>query len=441
MARRVLLVIGAFLFSAAMWIWVQAIAIPHQHAEADAKGAPRGNLSDLYPRWLGARELLLHGRDPYGDDITREIQVGYYGRVLDPSRPNDPRDQQAFAYPVYVVLMLAPTVKLPFATVHKWVFWLFTLLTAISVPLWLHTLGWRISTSGKIAWILLTLSCFPAVQGLKLQQLTVLVAAIIAAAMSAVAQRRLVLAGVLLAMATIKPQLVVLLTLWLCLWVISEWRDRQRLFWSFAITAAVMVGAGEWLLPGWIWEFRGALASYYTYTGGGTSVLDVLLTKTLGRMGSVVMVVTLSWLAWKKRRAAETTAEFWWMFCFVMATTLLVIPTFAPYNQILLLPACMIFLRAVRDLWRSGLFQRFFVTVTAISVFWSYPAAAGLSIALLFLPAVTVQRAWRLPFYPSFAIPIMVYATVLVGRKHLCMQASVNTTDESRMLQPHAAAE
>src|SRR5215469_12168429 len=133
MARRIFLVTGAFLFGTAMWIWVQAIAIPHQHAEADARGAPRGNLSDLYPRWLGARELLLHGRDPYGDDITREIQVGYYGRVLDPSRPNDPRDQQAFAYPVYVALMLAPTVNLPFGTVRNVVFWLFAGLTALSV--------------------------------------------------------------------------------------------------------------------------------------------------------------------------------------------------------------------------------------------------------------------------------------------------------------------
>src|SRR5579863_4513015 len=82
----------AGLMAAAMWIWVQRIAIPHQQSEAAAAGIPRGNLSDLYPRWLGARELLLHGRDPYGSDITREIQTGYYGRPIDPNRPNDPQD-------------------------------------------------------------------------------------------------------------------------------------------------------------------------------------------------------------------------------------------------------------------------------------------------------------------------------------------------------------
>jgi hypothetical protein len=255
-----------------------------------------------------------------------------------------------------------------------------------------------------------------------------------------VAQRRLGLAGVLLAMATIKPQLVVLLTLWLGVWVISQWQERQWLFWSFVITIALMVAAGELLLPGWIREFRGAMASYYTYTGGGTSVLDVLLTKTIGRMGSVVMVAVLLWFAWDKRRTAETTAEFWWMFCFVMATTLLVIPTFAPYNQILLLPACMIFLRAFRNQWQSGPLRRFFVAATATSVFWSYPAAAGLAIALLFLPAVTVQQFWRLPFYPSFAIPVMMYATLVAARKDFSSQSN-NLHPDLPILQPNAAAE
>src|SRR5580765_8920313 len=106
MSRQSYLLFGALLLSAAMWIWVQAIAVPHQEVESAERGAPRGNLSDLYPRWLGARELLLHHRDPYGADVAREIQIGSYGRPLDPKRPNDPKDQQGFAYPVYVVLML-----------------------------------------------------------------------------------------------------------------------------------------------------------------------------------------------------------------------------------------------------------------------------------------------------------------------------------------------
>jgi hypothetical protein len=423
MLKQPYLVLVSGLLMVAMWVWVQAIAVPHQQAESAERGTPRGNLSDLYPRWLGARELLLRGRDPYGADITREIQIGYYGRPLDPSRPNDPKDQQAFAYPVYVVLMLAPIVRLPFALVHKILFWLFALMTAVSVPLWLRALGWRISMSAKWTWILLTLGCFPAIQGLKLQQLTVFVAALIAASASAIASRRFVWAGILLALATIKPQLVFLLIAWLCIWVIGDWRGRQRLFWSFAVSVAILVIAGELLLPGWIREFRRAMSAYYRYTGGGNSLLDVVMQPMLGKLTSAILVAFPLIFGCRYRRAAEGTREFHWSMSLALATTVVVIPMFAPYNQLLLLPGFMMLARQWRDLWQRSRLSRFFVIMTALSVFWPFVAAAVLVVTLLFLPGTTVQKAWGLPFYPSFAIPITIYALLLISKNVLADRA------------------
>jgi hypothetical protein len=135
----------AILCAAGTWIYAGRVLIPHQISDSAARGRPRGNLSDLYPRWIGARELLLHGRDPYKADVTREIQVGYYGRPLDASRPDDPIDQQGFAYPVYVVFYLAPTVRLDFGIVQRAFFWILVCITAASVPLWLRALNWRVS--------------------------------------------------------------------------------------------------------------------------------------------------------------------------------------------------------------------------------------------------------------------------------------------------------
>src|ERR1700730_6549483 len=103
-----------------MWFYVQNVLVGQQKAYAAHYGIPRGNLSDLYPRWLGARELLLHGENPYSRELTIDIQKGYYGRPLDRALPNDPKDRQAFAYPVYVIFLLAPTIKLPFSTVQFW---------------------------------------------------------------------------------------------------------------------------------------------------------------------------------------------------------------------------------------------------------------------------------------------------------------------------------
>ena len=398
------------------WFYVNQILRARQVAEAALHGRPRGNLSDLYPRWLGARELLLHGRDPYGADVTREIQAGYYGREVDPSRPNDPKDPQAFAYPVYVVFVLAPTVGLPFSPVQKGFLWVLIGLTAMSVLLWLRVLGWQIPVTAKITWMMLVLGSFPAIQGFKLQQLSLLVAALLAGAMYAITRGHFVWAGILLAVAAIKPKLIFLPALWLLIWVTGNWRERRRLLWSFAASIVVLVVGGEILLPGWIGKFRAASAAYYQYTGGGKSVLDVLLTPLWGKILAAILVLMSIFLLWRIRQAAETTLDFQWSLSLVLATTLLVIPMFAPYNQVLLLPVAMLAVRQVRRLWDGHRMNRILLAMAAASLLWPWLAAAGLCVALFFLPGSTVQEAWALPLLTNFAIPVTLLALVLGAR-------------------------
>lgn len=409
---------------AAMWSYVQLILVPHQRSYAVQSQIPRGNLSDLYPRWLGARELLLHHRDPYSAEITREIQIGYYGRALDPTLAHDPKDQQAFAYPVYVAFLLAPTVGLSFATVQHIFFWFLLAITIGSVWLWMDAIGWRASRATNLVWILLALGCFPAVQGIKLQQLSLLVAALLAAFACCVARRHFIWAGILLALATIKPQLAVLPVLWLCIWVLGDWRGRSRALWSFAITLLVLVGGGEILLPHWIGEFRGALAAYYQYTGGGKSVLNVALSAPVGRIFSAILVITFLVVAWRVRRASERSSEFQWLLALAFAVTLVVIPMFAPYNQVLLLPALMVIVRSLGSTWQKSRVSRFLVIVTAITVFEPWVAAAILVLALIFLPGSVVQQHWGLPFYPSLGIPVTVLALLWISRSLLAAQDS-----------------
>jgi hypothetical protein len=416
MLRKAYPVVGAMLLTAAMWFWVQDIAIAHQQADAAVHGVPRGNLSDLYPRWLGARELLLHGRNPYGADITREIQTGYYGRPIDPGKPNDPKDQQGFAYPVYVTFLLAPTVNSPFTLVQRVFLLLLVILTGCSIPLWMKALGWRVSLWTGLLWIILVWGCFPAIQGFKLQQLTLLVAGLLAATLSALASGFFVFAGILLAFAGIKPQLVALPALFLCIWTLGNWRERQRFLWSYAATMLLLVLGGEILLPGWIAKFRAASADYWQYTGGGRSVLDVELSPGIGRVISAILVCVLLYFAWRLRRSPVHSLDFAWLLALTLATTLMVIPMFAPYNQLLLVPVFMVIVRAIRPLWRAGVLARFFVAVTAFSVFWPWIAAACLLAALLFQPASVVQRSWAMPLFTNFAIPTLTLGLVLIGK-------------------------
>ena len=408
---------------------MQRVLIPHQKAYAAAKEIPRGNLSDLFPRWFGARELLLHGRDPYGDDVTREIQVGYYGRALDAARPNDPKDQQGFAYPVYVVFLLAPLVKLPFATVQQAFPCVLALLTGCSVLLWCGAFRCRSSRWAKLSWIVFTLGCFPAIQGLKLQQLSLVVAFLIAGCIYAISRQRLVSAGALLALATIKPQLVALLALALVVWVFGNWRQRQKLLWAFLAVLGVLVAVGELALPGWIGKFRAAVASYYRYTGGGKSVLDVLLTAGVGRIVAAVVVATLLLLVWRMRHFDQKSLEFSYLISMTLASTLLVIPMFAPYNQLLLLPALILLVPNTRDLWAGNIWSRGLVSIAALSLAWPFFAGAALSLALVVIRAAQVQTQWALPLYTNFAIPVALWAALLASKSLLLTKKDLQAVD------------
>ncbi len=46
--------------------YVARILAPWEHFVDVEGGNLKAQMGDLYPRWLGTRELLLHGRNPYG---------------------------------------------------------------------------------------------------------------------------------------------------------------------------------------------------------------------------------------------------------------------------------------------------------------------------------------------------------------------------------------
>ncbi|MBV8477185.1 MAG: DUF2029 domain-containing protein [Acidobacteria bacterium] len=413
MTRSALTLALAAVMAASMWCYADFILVPYEVADAARNGRPRGNLSDLYPRWWGAHELLLHGRDPYSAEVTREIQTGYYGRPLDSARRTDPKDQQGFAYPIFVVLLLAPTVKLSFATVALLFRWLLVLLIVGSVALWLAALGWLISTEAVLVASLLVLGSFPAVQAIKLEQLTALVSFLLAGCAAALVMRRLALAGFLLALATIKPQLAMPLAVWLTVWAIGDFRSRQRFLWSFLATLATLVAAGEILLPGWIGRFRTALRAYLEYAGG-TSLFDLALGPTGGRAMAIVVIVAVGVWCWRWRRVRADSEIFGWTLSIVLTAILSVIPTFAPYNQLLLIPALvLIFQRGLRRTKAKPL-ARLTLSFVVLAIGLPWLATLGLDGALLVLPQAVVERAWSVPLWTSWFIPFSVLAALVV---------------------------
>jgi hypothetical protein len=418
----------AAVVAASIWFYFDRILVAHQVADAAAHQRPRGNLSDLYPRWLGARELLLHNRNPYGEDISLEIEKGYYGRALDPSRPDDPKDHQGFAYPVYVVFLLAPVIDFPFHDVQILFHWVLISLTSVSVWLWLRSLRWQLPTAMVVSCMLLTLGSVPAVQGVKLQQLSLLVAALLAGASACIASSYLSCGGVLLALATIKPQLAWPLVAWLLLWVVADWRARRRLVFAFGAVMSLLFAGAEIILPGWLGMFFEAIRQYHQYTQN-QSVIEVILNGALGgsiggALGhfgaealSAIAVLTCAWLVWKLRWATADNLNFSMATALVLALTVLIVPMYAPYNQVLLLPAILLLVRKRAVFISRSWGSRLAFALSAFAVAWQWIASLCLTVAYLLGAREQALDAWKLPFAATFALPVLIF-----GLAFLCVR-------------------
>ena len=428
-AKPIGMVLAALLCAAGMWMFAQRVLIPHQVRDDAAHGRPRGNLSDLYPRWVGARELLLHGRDPYSAEVTREIQLGYYGRLLDHARPDDPRDEEAFAYPVYVVFGLAPTVRLPFPIVQKSYFWLMVALTVAGVLVWLRALALSAPPATQATILILTLGSLPVMQGLKLEQISLVVAALLAIGILLLIKNRPIAAGIVLALTTIKPQLVLLLLLWLGIWTLADWRRRYHWLAAFLVTMAILFAASEYYLPHWIPRFWQALHEYQRYTGA-MGVMEKLLRPTWGRPVEIVAFAALAKACWGEWRNAANTRAFIFAIALVLAVTVLVIPTSAVYNQVLLIPALLVLVQERRTIWQGNLVGRLLFLIVVAMVLWPWIASVILAGLSFVLPRETVERGWPLPFWTTLFIPLGVAAMMLVlaGKRTFAASAEVGTS-------------
>ena len=415
---RRLLVLGialaaAVLLSASTWFYMNRILRAQQIADAMAHHRPRGNLSDLYPRWLGARELLRHGRNPYSQEITREIQQGYYGRPLDPARPQDPKDQQGFAYPVYVVFLLAPTVDFPFEVVETGFRWFLIALAAASVFLWLRVVRWKLSFGFLCILAILALGWLPTVQGIKLQQLSLLVAGLLAACAASLAGGWLLAAGSLLALATIKPQLTWPLILWLLVWAVSRWRSRRRFVFGFVIVMMLLLAGAEWVLPGWLGMFVAGIGQYHRYTQN-QSVLVWMFGVIAGRILEVLCLIAAATLGWRSRQQPATSPEFGRATALILALTVVIVPMFAPYNQVLLLPAILVLMKSTAASQPLLPAFRLAGMIGLILLLWPWIATLGLTAAYPWITPGLRQNLWPLPFYSNFMLPIFVFGLAVL---------------------------
>lgn len=395
------------------WFYANRVLLPWEYYVNVTRGQFKAQMGDLYPRWVGTRELLLNGKNPYSDEVSHEIQMAFYGHSIEQTY-NKPAteilDEQRFVYPVYVVFLLAPTVHWDFARLQAWAPFALGAFAAITVWLWIDALRWRPSLSVLLAVILLILSSPQIAQGLRLRQLGLLVVFLLALASWCVIRGSYVAAGVLLALATIKPQMVILCLLWFAIWLAGDWKKRWRLAAGFVAATALLVGAGEWLLPRWPVYFVQGLIAYWRYFPLlTTSPLRLILGDWLGGIVSLAALAALVVYGWRKRAVAETSAEFMEVLALFFVASTLILPLLTPYNQVLLLLTVTILLR---DWKTAARWQRIGFTLLV-----AWPPVVSL---IMLAHPPQLQSLHRTPLLPSALVllfPFLMLWFVMSRRK------------------------
>lgn len=313
-----------------------AIAAPLLHLFLTNREMPASR-SDLLPRWVGTC-AALQGKDPYSADVLRSIQTAFYGRPLTPA---DHLRPQAFLYPAHVVILLAPLALLSWETTR--LLFLFVLPPLLACSFWLCLQGLRVSLTPRKRAIAVgvALLSWPVIWGLRLQQLTLPVAALILIAGFLLAGGQQFVPGVLLAAATIKPQLVVVLLAWLLLW--AGLRRQWTFIASFTGSLALLLCASERAVPGWFSRWWASIRNYTEATHTAPP-LEFLLGHWIGLTITVLVVVSGSVALWRLRSSAAESAEFGIALSLALAMSVAIVPADPPmiYNYVLLSPACFI---------------------------------------------------------------------------------------------------
>ena len=385
----------AIAVSAISWSYSHRILIPWDFHGNQQRNGLKQDMGDLYPRWVGTRELLLNGKNPYSSEVSHEIQMGFYGRVIEQTY-DQPQgrilDEQRFAYPVYVVFLLAPVMHVDFAVLNLWAPLVLAALTAISIWLCLDLVHWKPAFLSIVSIILLILSSPQLAQGLRLRQLGLFVAFLLTLASWAIVREHYFIAGVLLAVATIKPQMVVLCVAWFLIWMTGEWKKRWPLGLGFALSLSALAGAGEVLVPGWPRNFIEGITAYRKYFPT-TSLLRVLLGNWIGWAFSIALLVAVFAYGWHKCHVPAKSTEFIHVLALFFVASGLALPLLTPYNQVLLLLPVVIIFRDWNALSRAG--RVAFIVLVA----WQPVTALAF---LIHPPRLDSPTSW--PLLPSAAV-------------------------------------
>lgn len=394
MGRREWLILGALiaiLFVAQAYVTYRFLVLPNPGA------------NDYYSRWAGARALLIDGRNPYDLAVTREIQD-----VIQIDHAEVGRG--GFHYPLHVTFLFWPLIYVPYVwaqaiwqTILVWV-------TIGIVAVMMLRLHWRPSPPGMVGLLLAGIMFYPAARSVLLGQFTLHVTLFLALSLLMWQRGHDGWAGIFLAATSVKPQMVILIGVWLLLWAIRQRRWRfigGVLGGGLAFLLMAMLLYPPWPLRFWEDTFR------YSAVAGGNIPLAVFFEWLLPAYAdiartavSAVLIIIMLYTWWRAWRSHDENAFLLALFWTIVVSVLVTFQTGTTNQAIFLIP---LFIWLYQGLQRWGVWPMTAVTALLLFCLW-----------WLFLATISGDYENPLLFFPMpFFILAILVVIELKGGWHL----------------------
>jgi hypothetical protein len=301
--------------------------------------------------WIGIHALISNGENPYSNAVTKQIQA-----VVKQQNSFAPGIQAKYNSPLFSGIIVFPFAMVGNPTIAR-ALWLSLQLLAIFA---IMIIGLRLTSWSPPWYIFLLFSIItifsyhivvPWLDG----GLAIWSALFLVSSLLALSQNRNEMAGILLALSAIQPQMVILPIIFILIWAVSQKR-RISVLWFF-ITLIFLSVLGLFLVPDWIIQYLRLMTKFQqNFPLGSPGVLfqDTWpgLGKQLGWLLSASLIIILLfewWLAFRKE-----FRWFLWTVCLTMVISQWIgIPTI-PANFVMLLLPLILISAMLSERWPRG---------------------------------------------------------------------------------------
>lgn len=373
-----------------------------------AENNPGG--ADFVPRWLGVRLLLTEGYSPYSQATTSAIHEFMYGR---PAKPGE--DQALFVYPLYSLLVFTPFSLIDDYPLVRGI-WQTTLQIALILLAFIsfRLADWQPPKPLHFLLLVFVLLWYHSIRPLINGNPSIIIALFTALAFLVISREKDILAGILLGLATIKPQAVVLLIPLVLIWAFSK--KRWRLIGGTLGTLFVFVIISTILIPDWITQNLHQIFTYPSYTPAttpGTIFFEwwPKYGRWFGHLLTLVMSLFIFW-QWKRTWGKNYNIFLLAAYTSLAITTLIGIPT-ATSSYIVLFPALiLVFAYWEKNYIRTG---RWLVATSTMLIF----------IGLWALFLITKNGNFQNPIM-FFPLPLFLIVTLFLLQRNTEFFATQN---------------